>query len=136
MQLTLIQNSDQTTALAYRIARVVYAQTVASSLSVVEALTSMINNLSQRSGIPISEIITDKNIFDVLDEKSESHNLLNVYADNRAFQMCVRVATRMLSGGLCDSVFGATRFHHVSTIPVWAQSLGYIADIDGLLFYV
>ena len=44
MQLTLIKNPDETKGLAYKIARVVYAETQAASLRVVEALTSMIQN--------------------------------------------------------------------------------------------
>ncbi len=136
MQLTLIKNTDMSATLAYKIARVVYAQTGAVSLTLVEAITSVINNFHQKSGLPISSIVTDKNIFDVLDSSSEFHQCLSVPANNRAFQMCVRVASRMLSGGLVDTVFGATRFHRADDMPTWARARGYIADIDGFLFYL
>ncbi|MBR2511349.1 MAG: hypothetical protein IKB59_04225, partial [Alphaproteobacteria bacterium] len=98
MQMTLIKNTDMYATQAYKIARVVYAQTGATSLAGVEALTSMIKNLSDKSGRSIENIISDKNIFDVLDENSQNHHRINVPANNHAFQMCVRVASRMLAG--------------------------------------
>ena len=63
MQLKLIKNTDMSATLAYRIARIVYEQTGAETLHVVEALTSMIKNLSDASGICISDLISDENIF-------------------------------------------------------------------------
>lgn len=136
MQMTLIKNTDMSVTQAYKIARVVYAQTGATSLLGVEALTAMIKNLSDKSGRSIENIITDKDIFDVLNENSPNHYRINVPANNHAFQMCVRVASRMLAGGLTDMTFGATKFHHADTIPQWAIARGYIADIDGMLFYL
>lgn len=136
MQMTLIKNTDMSATLAYKIARVVYAQTGAASLPGVEALTSMIKNLSEKSGRSIENIISDTEIFDVLDENSPQHYRMNVPANNHAFQMCVRVASRMLGGGLIDSTFGATKFHSADTLPQWSLARGYIADIDGMLFYI
>lgn len=136
MQMTLIKNTDTCVTKAYKIARVVYAETGANSLSGVEALTSMIKNLSEKSGRDIETIITDKNIFNVLENTSPRHSLLDVPANNRAFQMCVRVASRMLAGGLVDKSFGATKFHHADVMPMWAVARGYIADVDGMLFYL
>lgn len=137
MQMTLIKNtSSPCTTLAYRVARVVYAQTGATSLTLVEAMTSMIKNISDVSGVDISDIIQDKNIFDALATESSRHHRITEPATSRAFQMCVRTAQRMLSGGLGDKCFGATRFHHSDVIPQWATSRGYIADIDGVLFYL
>ena len=66
MQLTLINNPDTSAGLAYQIARIVYAQTGAQTLTGVEAMTSMIKNLSDKSGVAIEQIIGDKNIFDAL----------------------------------------------------------------------
>ena len=57
--------------LSYRIARVVYEQTGAETLHVVEALTSMIKNLSEKTGVEISKIISDKTIF------SDENKILN-----------------------------------------------------------
>ena len=136
MQMTLIKNTDMSATLAYKVARVVYAQTGAISLPGVEALTSMIKNLSEKSGRSIENIIKDKEIFDVLDESSLNHDRINVHANNHAFQMCVRVAARMLSGGLDDITFGATKFHSADTMPQWSVARGYIADIGGMLFYL
>ena len=136
MQMTLIKNPDASHALAYRVARVVCAQTGANNLSGVEALTSMIKNLSNASDVSVDNIIKDKNIFSVLDENSPHHVRMTEPATSRKFQMCLRVAQRMLSGGLSDCCFGATRFHHSNEMPLWATARGYIADIDGMLFYV
>lgn len=136
MQLTLINNPDVSMAPVYKIARVVYAQTGARSLPAVEAFTSMIANISHASGLDVFQIISDKNIFDALDSNSPRHELLSVPANNRGLMMCVRTVRRMLSGGLTDSCFGATKFHYADHIPEWATARGYIADIDGILFYL
>ena len=140
MQMTLIKNPDSNLssnmAMAYKIARVVYAQTGATSLHLVCAFTSMIKNISDASGVSISNLLCDKNIFPVLDKSDSNHARLQVPANSRAFQMCVRTAQRMLNGLLPDSCYGATKFHFADTIPLWATCRGYIADIDGVLFYV
>ena len=136
MQIMLIKNPDESLRKVYQIARVVYAETHAVSLRAVEALTSMIKNFAIASGHDVSDVITDKNLFESLNKDSSNHELLSVAADNRGFQMCVRVARRMINGGLPDCCYGATKFHHDGYIPGWATSRGYIADIDGLLFYL
>lgn len=136
MQLTLIKNTDTSATLTYRIARIVYAHTCAKSLPLVEAFSSMIQNMSNKSGVDILEIISDKNIFDALDSRSPRNSYMNVSADNRGFQMCVRTVRRMLMGGLPDCCNGATQFHYCDVIPDWAVARGYIADIDGVLFYL
>lgn len=136
--MTLIQNPDAsgTTNMAYKIARVVYAQTGGASLPLVCAFTSMIKNLSDTSGVAISDLIGDKTIFPALAISDVNHARLHVPAENRAFQMCVRTAYRMLMGQLADCCYGATKFHYADEIPAWATSRGYIADIDGVLFYL
>ena len=135
MQMTLIKNTDTSASLAYKIARVVYAQTGATSLHLVEAMTSMIHNISNVSGMGYLEIVQNSKIFDVLSDASPNHNRLQSPASGRGFQMCVRTAQRMLAGNLPDVCFGATRFHNDDVIPEWATARGYIADIDGVLFY-
>ena len=45
MQLTLIENNDDTKCVSYKIARVVFAETMATSLQLVEAMSSMIYNI-------------------------------------------------------------------------------------------
>lgn len=135
MHMTLIKNPDTSASLAYKIGRVVYAQTGAITLRLVESMTSLIQNLSKSSGASYLDIVSDENIFDVLSDKSVHHTRLCVHANDRGFQMCVRVARRMLSGDLPDKCFGATRFHNADVIPDWAIARGYIADIDGFLFY-
>jgi hypothetical protein len=132
MQLRLIKNTDMDATLSYRVARVVYEQTGAETLRVVEALTSMIKNISDKTGADILNIISDKTIFN--DESKVVNS--SEYINERKFQMCVRVASRMLTGGLPDSCHGATKFHHANIIPQWAVARGYIDDVDGLLFYL
>lgn len=136
MNFALINNTDMSAGLAYKIARIVYAQTAASSLVAVEALTSMIKNLSAASGVSVVDIISDETIFDALSDSSPRHVRTTVFPTDRGFQMCLRVAKRMLRGGLPDGCYGATRFHHSDTMPEWARARGYIADIDGMLFYL
>lgn len=135
MNLSVIRNMDTSTGLAYKIARIVYAETGAQSLPGVEALTSMIKNLSDASGVCISNLISDQDIFTALSEKSPRHCRMQTLPTQRGFQMCLRTAQRMLRGGLPDCCYGATRFHHADTMPDWARARGYIADIDGMLFY-
>lgn len=136
MQLTLIKNTDLYATDAYKIARTVYAQTGAVSLPLVEAMTSMIENISKRTGVGVVDVANNKNIFPVLNSESPFHHRLNVCATDSKFQMCVRVASRMLSGGLGDCCYGATCFHNADELPTWAISRGYIADIDDVLFYL
>ncbi len=132
----VINNPDETQRTIYKIARVVYAETSGTSLRATEALTSMIKNASKKLSRSIMDVISDPEIFDSLNKNSPRHKLLDVNADNRGLQMCVRVAHRMMHGGLPDCCYGATRFHHDDIIPAWAMARGYIADIDGLLFYL
>lgn len=136
MHMTLIKNTDIGATLAYKIARIVYAHTSGNSLIGAEALTSMIKNLSDVSGMDIADIIRDETVFDALCPDSPRHNRLNVLASDRGFQMCVRIAQRMLMGGLPDKCFGAIKFHNTDILPTWAVARGYIADIDGMLFYL
>ena len=136
MNLRLIKNPDETKKLSYQIARVVYAETSASSLPAVEALVSMINNASRATGKSIAQIISDTDMFESLNKTSVRHGMLSVPPTSRGFQMCLRVVGRMLSGGLADMCRGATRFHHGDTIPDWARARGYILDVDELLFYL
>lgn len=132
----LINNTDTSQYIAYQIARTVYAQTGASSLRVVEALTSMIANIARQTGRQWLDIVTDSQLFDARCDLSPRNELMYVDANNRGLQMCLRVARCMLRGGLRDSVYGAVRFHYSNEIPAWAVARGYIADIDGLLFYL
>ncbi len=136
MHLTLIKNTDMEQGMSYKVARLVYAETSASSLAVVEALTSMIANLVSASGTDISVLISDADLFESLNPKSPNHTKLSVPVNTSSFQMCLRVAQRMLRGTLGDHCFGAIKFHHADRMPAWAIARGYIADIDGLLFYL
>lgn len=133
--MTPIQNTDAITRDAYKIARIVFAQTNATSLAGVEALTSMIQNIASKTGRKYRDIVSDATIFDAYDETSPRHAGLNADASSRGFQMCVRVAMRMMNGTLSDMCNGATRYHHCDRMPSWAVARGYIADIDEMLFY-
>ena len=136
MQMRLIANPDAHTAAVYKVARAVYAETGATSLPVVEAMVSTIANIAARDGRDYVEIVSDPYLFSAQNSDSPRHELMNVPANNRAFQMCVRVVQRMMRGGLADSVRGAVRFHRADEMPAWATARGYIADVDGVLFYL
>ena len=60
MHFKLVENPDDIHAVVYKIARVVYAQTHAASLRLVEAMTSMIANAALQSGRTVSEIVSDE----------------------------------------------------------------------------
>lgn len=84
----------------------------------------------------IKNLSNDKNIFECLDEKSLRHKYLSVSANDKKFQMCLRVVNMMRHGNLPDYVMGATKFHHTDVMPDWATSRGYIEEYDDLLFYL
>jgi len=136
MQLNLITNNDNTKFIQYKIARIVYAETGAESLPLVEAFASMIYNIHSKYNRSFEDIAHDKNIFDVLNEKSKRHQYMNVNVTDKKFQMCLRVVQTMMHGNLQDFVFGATKFHHADIIPEWAMSRGYIAEYEDILFYL
>lgn len=136
MQLNLITNVDDSKIIQYKLARIVYAETDAKSLSVVEAFASMIYNIHIKYNKSFGDIANDKDIFDALNKKSKRYKNLSVPADNKKFQMCLRVVQTMLHGNLRDYVFGATKFHHANFIPDWAMSRGYIAEYSDILFYL
>jgi len=137
MQLEIINNPDESQIVLYKAARVIYAETYPSSLPAVEAVASMIRNIMIKTERDLSDVISDETIFDSLNENSPRHKYIDVdIKNNRAFQMCLRVVERMVHGGLTDTCFGATRFHRADEMPDWATSRGYIADVDGLLFYL
>ena len=136
MSLKLITNPGAYQADVYAIARAVYAETGASSLAAVEALCSMIANLARATSRSVADIVCDANVFGSRNSQSPHHYKWCESASSRGFQMCLRVARRMYGGGLRDTVRGAVRFHHADEIPEWATARGYIADIDGLLFYL
>lgn len=118
-----------------KLARIIYAETGASSLRAVEALASMARNLCEKSGCPLSEIILDKAVFESLCRNSTRHQDLFVNDGRSDFQMCLRVAKRAARGLLSDMAAGATRFHRSSELPEWAVAEGFILEIDNLFFY-
>ena len=136
MQLNLFTNDDDTNIVAYKIARIIYAETKADSLSVVEAMASMIYNIHIKYNKSFDDIADDKTIFDVLNDESPRHQFLNVDITNRKFQMCLRTVKTMMHGNLPDRVFGATKFHHADVIPQWAIARGYIFECEDVLFYL
>lgn len=136
MQLTIIKNTDSAKAIQYKIARVVYAETLCSSLSAVEALASMIENVSVAHSREFSDIVEDASIFESLCEKSQRHKYLQDDCRTREFNMCLRVVQRMINGDLPDCCSGAVKFHRAAAMPEWATARGYIAEIDDLLFYL
>ncbi|MBR3510877.1 MAG: cell wall hydrolase [Alphaproteobacteria bacterium] len=136
MQLTLIKNSNNTQSVLYKLARVIYAETSASSLQLVEAMASMVYNIYIKYNISFDDIADNEKIFSVLNSKSDRHENLTVIPTDKKFQMCLRVVQKMLNGNLRDNVFGATKFHHIDVMPDWARARGYIAEVDDVLFYL
>jgi spore germination cell wall hydrolase CwlJ-like protein len=135
VQLALFENDAEKIA-TDKLARIIYAETGASSLRAVEALASMVRNLCAQSGRPLSEIVRDETIFESLGQNSDRHQNLFVNDGRLEFQMCRRVAKRAATGSLPDSAMGATRFHRASEMPEWAVCKGYVAEIDDLFFYL
>lgn len=132
----LINNPDKTKTPLYKIARIIYAETYAVSLRAVEALAAMIYNNMKATNRTLDMLINDSDLFESLNEKSKHHWALSVDARCRGFQMCLRTVIRMVHGNCPDTCFGAVRFHRDEFLPDWAIARGYIADIDGLLFYL
>ena len=131
-ELQLFVNEDDDSIAEHRIARCVYAESLASSLPAVEALCVMIKNTKR----PIAEIANDESVFESLCKESTRHEKLLVDYDDKGFQMCLRAVRNMRNGILADKIFGATRFHRADISPEWANSIGTIAEIDGLMFYI
>ncbi len=136
MQLKLIENPDNTKSVLYKLARIVYAETLAKSLKITEAMSSMIYNIHIKYGKSFADIANDSILFESLNEKSLRHEYLNVSVSDKKFQMCLRVVQKMMRGDLRDNVFGATNFHHTDVMPQWAIARGYIAEFDDVLFYL
>ncbi len=136
MQLTLITNDDDTLIVSYKLARIIFAETDAKSLQIVEAMASMMNNIHIKYGRSFESIAQDKDLFQCLNEKSPRNKNLDVPANDRKFQMCLRTVKTMMRGNLPDSVFGATKFHHANVIPQWAMARGYISECEDVLFYL
>ena len=136
MQLTLITNDDDTQITSYKLARIIFAETNGKSLPVVEAMTSMINNIHIKYDKSFESIANDSDLFECLNEKSSRHEFLEVSASDRKFQMCLRTVKTMMHGNLPDTVFGATKFHHANVIPQWAMARGYISECEDILFYL
>lgn len=135
MHLKIITNPDVARKDRYEIARAIYAETAACSLRAVEALASMIDNAAHAAQCNHVDIVRNNKMFTSCNNASPRHSMRNVRADDPGFQMCLRVTQKMMNAKLPDMCCGATRFHHDTEIPQWATSCGYIADIDGMLFY-
>lgn len=135
MHLKVITNPDTGNRDKYEIARTIYAETGATSLRQVEAFASMIHNAACKHNCQVIDIVRNPHMMQSHDSASPRHVRRNIPASAPAFQMCLRVTHKMLKGTLGDLCCGATRFHHDDIIPDWAVSLGYVADIDGILFY-
>ena len=136
MQLNLITNNDDTQIVSYKLARIIFAETDALSLQIVEAMASMTNNIHIKYDKSFESIAKDDDLFECLNSKSSRNKNLNVAANDRKFQMCLRVVQTMMRGNLQDTVFGATKFHHANVIPQWAMARGYISECEDILFYL
>jgi len=136
MQLTLIHNTDDTQFVSYKLARIIYAETLATSLKITEAMASMIYNVHIKYGKAFKDIANDTDLFESLNLESNRHGHLTIDVSDKKFQMCLRTVQKMMNGNLPDSVFGATKFHHTDVMPKWAVARGYIAEFDDILFYL
>lgn len=137
MQLTLIKNEnyDDTKTTLIKLAKIIYAETRASSLMSVESLGAMIANLCKNSLRSLNSIANDESVFECLNKNSSRHNDLLIAESDPKFQMCLRTTKRMVNGQLPDNVHGATRFHREDCSPEWSIARGNIAEVDGLMFY-
>ena len=135
MEITLIKNDDDNQITAFKLARIIFAETGGHSLRAAEALASMIYNLHKSTNRELSEIITDKEIFECLNKNSTRYSLLTSDINSRGMQMCVRIVQRLSKGRIQSDIMNTTRFHREDLSPDWAALLGYVAEIDGLLFY-
>ena len=131
-ELKLFVNENDDLIAEHRLARCVYAETLAESLPAVEALCAMVKN----TGRPISEIARDENVFESLSRESERHAALLVRHDDRGLLLCLRAVRRMLRGDIPDKIRGATRFHREDQLPDWATAIGSVAEVGNLLFYI
>jgi hypothetical protein len=131
-KLKLFVNDDLKSIAEHRLARCVYAETLGSSLLAVESLCVMIENANR----PVGEIAEDEEVFESLKRNSGRHKHLLVNHDDPKFQMCLRAVKKIRRGVLTDNIFGATRFHRSDVMPDWAVSVGSVAEIDGLSFYL
>jgi hypothetical protein len=136
MHLVLIKNPDESKIIIYKLARILYAETHASSLCAVESLASMIRNLCISSKKKLEDIAADAAFFESLNKNSIRHDNLSIDSSRREFQMCLRVASRLVRGEIPDTVFGATKFHRADNLPQWAVARGSVYEIDGLSFYL
>jgi adenosyl cobinamide kinase/adenosyl cobinamide phosphate guanylyltransferase len=137
MQLTLIKNEnyEDNKETLIKLSKIIYAETRASSLIVVESLGAMIANLCKSSLRSLNSIANDESIFECLNKDSIRHSDLLIAQSDPKFQMCLRTIKRMANGQLSDSVHGATRFHREDRAPEWSITCGNVAEVDGLLFY-
>lgn len=131
-ELKLFVNDDIDSIAEHQLARCIFAETLASSLCVVEALCRMVQNTKR----DIAEIANDKNVFESLSPASHRHKELLVDYNNAGFQMVLRCVRNMKKGIIQDKIFGATRFHRADIMPEWANSVGSISEIDNLFFYI
>ena len=144
MQLNQSSDNDVTV----RMARTVFLETNGgASLSAVEAIASMIGNIHAATGRDFESIANDEKIFKsatclgeaktdqqhVSAKRSEDGSAIN--ENSSAFQMCLRTVRRMMRGLLSDTAHGATRFHHADDMPEWATGIGYVCEVDGMMFY-
>ncbi len=136
MEITIIKNDNDEKITAYKLARIIFAETKGVSLLAVESIAAMIQNIHKSNNTDFSEIAKDSKIFESLNKKSERHKYLYVDPQDRKFQMCLRVVQRMLKNRINDCVMGATRFHRGDVFPNWATSLGYVAETEDLFFYI
>ena len=97
MQLTLIENPDNTKSVLYKLARIVYAETLASSLQITEAMSSMIYNIHIKYNKSFEDISNDSDLFESLNNESVRHEYLNIPITDRKFQMCLRVLQKIMS---------------------------------------
>ena len=130
--LKLFVNPDDESIAEHRLARCVYAETLASSLPAIESLCVMIRN-TRRAAADIAE---DESVFESLGKKSSRNKHLLVDYGDAGFQLCLRTVKKMHKGLLADKIFGAKKFHRADEIPEWANSIGSVAEVDGLLFYL
>ncbi|MDR1697196.1 MAG: cell wall hydrolase [Rickettsiales bacterium] len=106
-----------------KIANALYSATRGSSLRDVESVAAVIQNRAMKYDKNYDEVIAD-------------FPNLPAEIDTRRFEMCKRVAVRLCTGRIADTVRGAVRFHDINDAPEWSWGRGWVAETDSLVFYL
>ncbi len=125
-------------------AKTLFGEARGEKLSGIEAVANVILNRVKHAqkvgsywwGKTIEEVCLKPFQFSCWNKKDANRPFLNTdLSENRAYQMCERVARRAVAGCLKDTTGGATHYHTKAVNPVWARCAVPSAEIGNHLFY-